>query len=524
MQKRILPALFAASFLILFIGFGCTKIDTTTLGNDLVTVDNVNTFADTLQSISATTGIFNDSTVVNKADNQVIGLLTTDPLFGQTDARIYAQFKPTFYPFYFGNAGDKVYTSQSPDAGFDSAFVCLSFKGGWGDTSSNAIGQTFEVRQIVDDAFRLNTDTLRKLNYTPPTVNSTLLGSTTITPTIVKQQVILARGRDSVSNQIRIKLTGPGQNFASAIFNGQDSTTIGPNNGFYKDSIFRKNLNGFEIRVSNTSTGNTLYYINLAEAKSRFEFHFHKVSSTGVKDTVVQSFQFYTASIGTTTGVIAASSGTDYVKRTYTGSPLAAPSADQVYLQNSPGTYASLQIPGLTNYSNRIIHRAYLIVEQTPFDLATDQIYSPPPYLYLDLKDTVISTPQVYKPVYFDLSTTYNYNPDATVPNALYHPYPLSNVDISNFDGRLRQRYEGGVPYARYEINITRYVQHIVSNGYHNYDLRLYAPYSYFYPQYTGVPYVIPYYNPLAFGRVRVGSGTINSPHRMKLVVIYSKI
>ena len=523
MQKRFLPALFAAAFFLILTDFGCTKIDTTTLGSDLVAVDNVNTFADTL-SVLATQGIFNDSTIVQKADNQVLGNITNDPLFGTTNAAIYAQFKPTFYPFYFGNSGDKVYTSQSPDAGFDSAFVCLSFKGTWGDSSSSAMtAQTFEVRQITDDAFRKNTDTLRKLNYPPPTVNATLLGSASITPAIARQKVKLARGRDSVENQIRIKLTGAGQSFASFLYNSLDSTPIGPNNGFYKDSIFRKILHGFEIKVS--GAGKTLYYVNLAEAKSRFEFHFHKVTSAGVKDTAVQSFQFYTAAIGN--GIVA-SSGTDYVKRNYVGTPLqaavSATAPSDVFLQTSPGTFTNIKIPGLTGYPNRIVHRAYLIIEQTPFDPITDGIYTPPPFLYADLKDTVISSPQRYKPIYFDLSSQYAYNPDVTGANLLYHPFPLSNVDVGNFGGRLLNRYEGsGTPFARYEINITRYVQHIVTNGYYNYDLRLYAPYSYYYPQYAGAQYVIPYYNPLAFGRVRVGSG-INPVHKMKLVVVYSKV
>ena len=45
-----------AAFLLIAIGIGCTKLDTTTLGADLVTVDNVNTFADTL-NVNATQGI-----------------------------------------------------------------------------------------------------------------------------------------------------------------------------------------------------------------------------------------------------------------------------------------------------------------------------------------------------------------------------------------------------------------------------------------------------------------------------------
>lgn len=526
MQKRLLLAASSAAFLLIIIGVGCTKLDTTTLGADLVTVDNVNTFADTL-TVNATQGIFNDSTILQKGDNHAIGLITTDPLFGKTDARIYVQFKPTFYPFYFGNAGDTVKNSSflggSPKAGFDSAFVTLSYKGAWGDTSASGnIAQTFEVRAINDENFRIKTDTIRQLGSTPPIVDNNLLGSAIITPKVIAQKVILGRGKDSVAvtNQIRIKLTGAGALFAAALFNGQDTLALSPNNGLRNDSTFRSRYNGFEIKVAN-GMGNTLYFVNLAEAKSRFEFHFHKTKN-GVLDTVVQSFQMYT----TQAGSIAASSSFNYIKRDYSSVSFPAPNTatNNVFLQTSPGTFANLSIPALTGYSNRIVHRAFLIIEQTPDNAATDNIYTAPPYLYLDLKDTAAVSPQRYKPVYFDLSSAIPYNPDVTTVNGVYHPFPFGNVDVAAFGGVALKRFEpAGNVFYRYEINLTRYVQHIVSNGFKNYDLRLYSPFNYYYPQYMGTQYIIPFYNPIALGRVRVGTG-LNSNHKMRMVVIYSKI
>ncbi len=521
MHRRLLLAAASAAFLLIALSIGCTKLDTTTLGADLITVDNVNTFADTL-NVNATQGIFNDSTILQKGDNHAVGVITTDPLFGKTEARIYLQFKPTFYPFYFGLAGDTTKFDPNNKAGFDSAFVCLSYKGAWGDTSvAGNIPQTFEVRAINDDNFRSQTDTIRQLGSTTPIVDNNVLGSAIITPQIISRKVILARGRDSVSNQIRIKLTGDGALFAATLFNGQDTTASGTNNGFFSDSIFRKKYNGFEIRVTNATSGNTLYYVNLAEAKSRFEFHYHKTKN-GIRDTVFQSLQMYTTRVGT----IAASSSMNFIKRDYSGVTLPQPNTatDNVFLQTSPGTFSNLSIPGLTGYSNKIVHRAFLIVEQTPDNAATDNIYTPPPYLYLDLKDTLLSSPQRYKPVYFDLTSAAPYNPDVTTTNGLYHPFPLGNVDIGSFGGAALKRFEpAGNVFYRYEINLTRYVQHIVTNGYKNYDLRLYAPFNYYYPQYLGTQYIIPFYNPIALGRVRVGSG-LNINHKMKMVVIYSKV
>ncbi len=517
MQKRFLPTAFLAA-LLLVIGYSCTKFDTTTQGADLVTVDNINTFQREY-GVKATQGIFdntNDSTILRKTENHVIGNITNDPQFGATDARIYVQFKPTFYPFYFGNPGDTV--KDIPNTGFDSAFICLSYKGAWGDTTFSS-PQKFEVRAIDDQFFRIKTDTLRRLDY-QPLLNTDLLGEATLTHQNIVSKKKLLYGKDSVENQIRIPLTtAAGAAFAAALFL-QDSTSTGINNGFYNDSIFRIKSNGFEIKVA--GSGNALYYVNLAEAKTRLEFQYFK-KKNGVKDTVIQSFQMYSQP----TGSGLTSSSANYVKRSY-GSflPLVNTTTSDVYIQTAPGTFANISIPDLDLFkdTNRIIHRAYLVVEQNPSGALMDNYFTPPPYLYLDLKDTLNATPQRYKPVPFDLSNQYAYNPDATGISPLYHPFPFGNVDLNTFGGAALKRNDGVNDFYRYEINITRYVQQIVTFGYKNYDLRLFAPFNYFYPQYEGSKYVIPFYNPLAFGRVKVGTSTSTSSHKMKLVIVYSKV
>jgi Domain of unknown function (DUF4270) len=517
LQNRILP-LAALASLLFIIGVGCTKLDTTTLGTDVLTVDNVNTFSETFPVITQQ-GIFtNDSTLVRKNENHVLGLVTFDPLFGKTEAAIYVQFKPPFYPFYFGNSGDTVRSSVTqpiPLAGFDSAYICLSYKGAWGDTAA-ANPLKLQITKITDPNFKSNTDAILKLNNTIST-DGISLGEVTVTPQIIKDKSVFGRGKDSVVNTIKIPFnTAAGVIFAKSLFN-QDTT--GFNNGFKSDSLFREKSFGFEIKV-NSALGKTLYYVNLTEATSRLEFVFGK-RNFGKLDTIVQSFRMYPVAAGAT---VAASSSHNYLVRDRTGSAVTVPSTDNIYLQTGPGTFGNLSIPGLTGLSNRIIHRAYLVVDQTGIT-ATQSVYTPPPYLYLDLKDTVVSNPQIYKPLYFDLSLD-PYNPDANFVNPLYHPYPNANVDTRIFGGQALQRYDAaGNLFYRYEINITRYVQHIVTNGYKNYDLRLYAPFNYFYPQYLGTQYLIPFFNPLAAGSIKVGSGnTTDIPHRMKLVVIYSKL
>jgi hypothetical protein len=539
LQKRFLPiALLAASFIIFY---SCTKIDTTTQGADLVSIDNITTKADTFD-VDTQQGFFaglpfpsnGDSTVIAKNSNHVIGQIIGDNLVGNTEASIFVQFKPAFFPFYFGIAGDTTRNTgplpNSPLVKLDSVVLCLSYKGSWGDTSSTSPVLKFQVLQIDDAAFGLKNDTTRPVGSFPllTTPSTVVLGEKDITINSIKAKTVFGQKsyKDSVDNQIRIAFSTTigslGYIFAQSLYNQDSSSIAATNNAFNSDAKFKALYKGFEIKIT-SANGKVLHYVNLAEAKSRLEFHYRKLKAN-VIDTLMQSFAMYPQEI---TGSRTASSSANYIKRDYGSSPVTSntlPNTNYLFLQTSPGTYGSLKIPALSTLSNRIIHRAYLIVDQIPLTPAETDYFTPPPYLYVDLKDTVLSTPQRYKPVYFDLSNRSFYNPDAT---GTIEPYfPQSNVDLNTYDGSAQRRYDAGSLFYRYEINLTRYVQHIVTNKYKNYDLRLFAPYSLAYPQYEGIKFIIPYYNPVTVGRVRVGAGGLprTNIHKMKMVVVYSLI
>ncbi len=536
MQQRILLVAALAISLLVF-GYSCNKLDTTKLGSDLVTVDNVNTFL-APYDVKTTQGVFldaslnpTDSTVVFKNSNHVLGNVN-DPQFGTTEAAIYVQFKPTFYPFYFGGAGDTVKgLSPASVVGLDSIVLCLSYKGVWGDSSATSAPQTFEVRTISSIAtnatFKDRPDTLWGLRYRPPGIGS-FLGSAIYTPQKTREYARFGRpsGRDSINNQIRIKLD---TTILGNLFR-QDTSALATStsDAFKSDSLFRERFRGFEIK-STSSSGNTLYYVNLAEANSRLEFHFRKRKSN-VLDTVMQAFQVYPSS-NTVFGV-KASSSTNYVKRTL-APQVTNPAAKDLYIQSAPGTFVHVEIPGLDalrNQKDKIIHRAYLIVEQND-NIVYPQTYTAPAFMYLDIKDSINAippNPQKYKPMYFDLSQRYFYSPDADGITQSYHPYPQGNVDPGTFGGVALQRSDATGNFIRYEFNITRYVQHIVSNNFKNYELRIFAPFNYYYPQFE-TKYVIPFYNQLAAGRVRVGAGAFatpsnNLPRKMRMEIIYSKV
>ena len=540
LQKRFLPKAILAISLIGFL-YSCTKLDTTVLGSDLLTVDNINTFADTLEVVT-TQGTFDnftgpnyDSTIISKGDLHALGNASSID-FGKTDASIYVQFKPPFFPFYFGNAGDTV--KGFSNAKLDSVVLLLSYSTTWGDSTSSALPQTIQLKSIVDPFFKNHPDTLFGLRYFP-NVDPTVLASAVITPQSLKQFSYFNKPgtvKDSVSGVLRFKLPAT---FANQLYLQDSSSNVSvTNNGFLNDSIFRTKYNGFQIKAMPSTIGNSLYFFNLIDGKTRLEFHFSRRSAAGVRDSVMSAF--YVQPVANFfNGIKSPSSIANDVKRDYAGSSIFNGSTTtNAYLQAAPGTFVNVSIPKLTKWRNKmdkIVHRAFLQIDQSN-PTAIPSKFTPPAFVYADLKDSII--PNRFKPVYFDLSSSVGYNPDATFLNPLYHPFPSSNVELGNFGGNALTRVDGGVPFTRYEINFTRYVQHIIANNYYNYDLRVFAPFNYFYRQYQGSQYLIPYAPIIANGEVRVGAGslpTINSPdpapavlqglpRRMKMIVIYSLV
>jgi hypothetical protein len=494
-HKRILP-IATAAFLFSLIIAGCTKLDTTDIGSDLLpAVDNVNTF-DTILTINTSQGVFLDSTKVANTDDQVLGKISNDPLFGTTTAGIYAQFKPTFFPYYYGSAKDTI-------IGFDSVVLCLSYKGFWGDSITQPL--KLEVRQVPLNAGGL-WDSLyqsKPVTYVPGGVTGgvgPLLGSTVVDFNSIGNYIKYSNGKDSVKNQIRIKLSPSA--YASALYT-QDS--VG-NHTFRSDSIYKLFDNGLAITAT---SGNGLLYTNLTDSSSKLEIHFRRKNG-GLPDTTFSAFQIYTA-FGSS---ISPSATVDNIVRNRPAQ-VANPPAGELYLQATPGTYVNLDIPALSTLSNRIIHRAEIIVEQIPFSQPSDTYFSAPNFLYLDLQDTGATK---WKPIYFDLNPAGGYDPDFKVNSY----FPSAGIDFAYFGGFVRDKTDlFGTPIKFYNFNISRYVQQIVTKHTNNYRLRMYAPYDIVYPQYAAD--LIPFNNRLAKGRVKIGSGS-NPNYKMRLRIVYSKL
>lgn len=503
MQKRILPlAITAITFFSIF-GWSCTKLDTTDIGSDLLpAVDNVYTF-DTVLNIITSQGLFIDSTLVGRTDDHALGVINNDPLFGKTTASIYMQLKPAFYPYYLGNAGD---TLTGPGLGLDSVVLCLNYKTFWGDST---IPLHLEVREVNDAVFRDSVYATKNVNY-QPTNGGTVIGSTNVDIRRLGDTVHYTNGRDYSVNQVRIKLSAA---YASLLFS-RDSL---PNHPFNNDSLYRLAYNG--IAVIANGSGNALIYTNLSDTSTKLEIHFRRRNGGGKIDSVYSSFKLNPSAEPST--INAPSNTANNIIRNRAGYPVSSPAADVLYIQTTPGTFANLSIPGLSTLSNRIIHRAELIIQQIPDNSLLDQALSAPAFLYVDLKDT--GTANNFKPVYFDLNQSEYYNPDSQT-GLNYLP---SSIDYLSFGGYRRAGTDiFGAPNKFYNINISRYVQHIVTNHYHNYDLRLFAPFEIYYPQLGNATYPAfstLYGNNLAAGRVKIGGGS-NANYQMKLRIVYSKL
>ncbi|UEG49267.1 DUF4270 domain-containing protein [Ferruginibacter lapsinanis] len=500
MQRNFLAFVIFSLFFLSFVNLSCTKIDTTTIGDDLIpAVDNVHTFDTTLDINTSQALLFTDSTRIARTANHFIGSINNDPLFGKTNANLYLELKPAVFPYRFGASGD---TLNWTDAGVDSVVLCLSYKGLYGDSM---IPQNFSVYQMDNNTTNF-VDSSYKLNFQPNVTPTKLLGQATVDARKLNQFTYFANRKDSAQNQIRIKLSNA---FATELYN-RDSTSGGFNNAFHSDSIFKTFYKGFAVVADAGMGGNALFYVNLTDATTRLEIHYRK-RNAGKVDTTYAVFPFIAAA----SSYASVSSHAAYLQRDRTVSEYSmSPDPEALYIQATPGTYANLDIPGLSTFPNSIIHRAEVIVEQIPSTTSLNLIFPAPQYLYMDIVSPGVGNG--FKPINYDLSPTYTYNPDNST---LGYFLPSNGVDFSYFGGFTKTKLDNlGNSINYYSFNLSRYVQNTITKRTINYGFRLYAPYNMDYYGYT-----FPFSNPLGFGRIKVGSGS-NPNYKLRMRIIYSKI
>lgn len=470
-------------FSLLLIITSCKKLnEATDLGDEILPgVDGVNTF-DTTLTVEAYNSIFDpvkDSIYIGSASDHIFGSITNDPFVGKTAATIFLQLKPEIFPWTFnGVKKDSLY--------IDSVVMVLGWTGNWGDTTIQQHVNVYEMDQ--SNVFRADSFYLvRNKSF----AYSNLLGGKDFFPYQLNDSI--KAFQDTTAGQLRVRLNNT---FGRRLLD-YDTT-----NAYKTDSAFGANVKGFAI-VPDSFQGNALMSFALYNNPKTKLAIYYRYTKGGQDDTTVSYF-----------GFTATSAHHNHISRNFTGSSLAVASAsttaDQfIYLLNTPGSYATVKVPGLRNLSNRVINRAEFIVEQV-YDLS-DNYFTPPDGILLDVYDSSISN---YK------FTPFDYVPDNSgTGNIAYGVYGRNT-----FDG-------AGNPIRVWKFVITRYVQNILTGKEPVHDFRLVSARIVAGKVRTGfssntgdyTDFVTAINSQYAIGRVRVGGGD-HPTQRMRLRIIYTKI
>ncbi|HEY5390560.1 MAG TPA: DUF4270 family protein [Hanamia sp.] len=463
--------------LLLFsIAFGCTKIDATSLGNHLIpAVDNIHTF-DTTFSIIANNFDEIECDSNHRGNLQALGLISNDPLFGGTNAKIYVEFKPSSFPFNFPVADPNSYE-------IDSAVIVLNYSHSFGDTNTLQKVNIYQLSDTFD--VTKNYNTCNVLGYD----NSMLLGQKEYYPKYLIDSIHAYQ--EESNSQLRIPLS---KVFIQKLIT--DSAKI-----FQSESAFVNYFKGFAIVPDTLAGGQALNYFDISTSRMSIYLRY---KSSETADTTVINFAFNGYS-GLSNSITRNRDNAEMLK--YLSH---SPQGDSLlYIQTSPGNYALLTIPGLSGLSNRVINRAEIIVDQEYSAMTLNDLFAPPINLYVETKDVSIND-SAFIPIPCDFNSS-----------------ELQN-NFQNLGGQLKYVTNGaGQSIGEYHFNISRYVQSIVTQGKKNLTLKLSAP-DYVTNTSTYVDYcrqgIGPFSTPrnnTAEGRVQL-NGTNNTPNRIRLHVIYS--
>jgi hypothetical protein len=492
--------LLLSAALVLSFGLGiqsCRKInEATALGGNLVpAVDNINTFADTLD-VTIKNEDWRDSTQLYSNDELALGYIGNDPEFGNTLGNIYFNFSPSNfqqYPFY---NKDSVIVNNGNR--FDSAVLSLAVTNLYGDSSQQQRVRVFEIDPnagFTDSVYY--TTRAQDFATTGPE-----LGNRLYTPRSISDSVRFIRGRDTgyTVNTLRINLAGASA-FVNRLVNA-DTNIVYRNYG-----LFYSNFAGLALKSD--AIGNGLSYFNLADSARTKLTVYYRVKRNGVIDTTFATFYhgLFGAGFQSVGGAAVKPRGSqaNTIRRrvngiggnwlTYLNSGL----QDKVYVQSDPGSQTIITIPGLANYGNRVVHRAELIA--TRLHTAEEGKFPPPPYLYLTRTTNGLDTMQV-------------------LDDSLSASLSTGALNATIFGGNLLSD-------DTYRFNLTRHVQNIVTSGGLNTKLKLFAPFRYSVKdtRFPGAFRTFAVLPRIAYGRVVLAGPTNANPQvRMRVRVIYSRI
>lgn len=483
MTKHSLAFFLLAVFSIVIAFSACNKInEATDLGSSLIPpIDNITTF-DTTMEVQTYNGLFTaDEDSMAKTDESVLqflGNINNDPLIGKTEASMYFELRPGYFKYSFPFA-------KSDLVALDSVVLVLGYSGTYGDSTLPQQVGVYEVP--ASQSFHYDSTHTYSIYKNNITAGDALGPVKTVIPQTLDDSVFPYN--EAAAYQLRIPLY---QSFGQRLLN-YDST-----NAYASDSAFKTYLNGIAVLPKNNGVANALMAFNLLDTNTKLSLYVRYKKDSNI-DTAVINFRLanYPAVA-------------NYINRDYTGSQLATVQGgtepdDLLYIQNAPGSYATIKVPGLKNLNNRIVHRAELIVEQVADPLAG--IFTPPQYLYVDAYDSANAK---YRTVPYDFGFT--------ASNTL-------NADAFGMKGK-KTTDAAGNQITVWRFDLSRYMQHLVNGTEPAYSFRLSAPFRITETYRSGSTDILQRLqinSSYAVGRVRVGGGN-HATQRMRLRIVYSKL
>ncbi|MBG9377417.1 DUF4270 family protein [Panacibacter sp. DH6] len=494
-MKKLLP-LFAILACAIVTIFSCTKIVNTEIGGDLLPpIDGVNT-KEMFLTIS-TKNIKDTITKVGYGIPNALGYVN-DGIFGKTTASINLELKPASYPVVFPVSKDSLF--------IDSVVLVLSYSGVWGDTTQQLGMRVYKIKNNDPSVDVLRADTTYDTNYETPRGDELTENFAEASVDIRKLNDSIYPRNEAAINQLRIRLD---KSYGLELLKNYDTTSTG---AYHNDSLFERTFKGYQIVPS--QKGNALVRINILDTNTKLAIYYNYLkrdTAGGVRDTVVKYFNTnqYSNRTGSSNNIKHDRNGTDIPKFL----PANNDKSDSLlFVDANPGIYTRLLMDSLSGLSNRIIHRAEIIMEQVPGNPVEDGWLTPPALFLTPISYGGDSTPRFALPYDVTISN------GVIVNQATFGCYPLKKTDPVT---------QQSIYY--YSFDVSRYVQNVISRGDSTFPLILYAPSNDFvyltessiYTAYTGTssgPLNTP-----AIGRVRLGGGN-HSAHRMRLHIVYSDI
>lgn len=447
-QKISIQKALALSFgFFLFLGTNACK--ERTLGDtDLVPgVDNINTFELTQMDLDAKLSVnILDSFVSGNPDVPVgaLGQVKDDPFYGEVASSLYLQFTIPNNSFALP---DSIFS-------YDSIVLTLPYSNvKYGDSVGKL---ALNVYEINDAAFKVDTSSKKLYSFLDFTTYATPIGTYDGNPQDWKNDSVAYPGIDTVSNQLRIKLSAA----TLSKFAGMTASAL------HNNTSFVNFFNGVKIEVPNGMSSEyykAIYYFLL------------QGSSTAVTDDARLELYFSKGAAGATKGVLQFPFNNKYsaflshLDRDYTGKPAQSYATtgvamDSFLVTGAPGFQTAITIDNLDKIpAGSMIYLARL--ELNVLKEFSSYIYANPSLLMLN----IVNDDSTVSPIADYIITA---NPDVS--------YQLIQVEQAKqfVGGTPLDKVIGSSDYQTYTLNFPRTIQKAVMEGKKKITLRLFPYYQ----------------------------------------------